>query len=158
MARIWSLAQELHMPQGVQKGKEKKIHYLTFKFIWIPIFYLTYLLMWNQNIAHLKKLANKTKQKNSPSYHSGVHLISFWFLFYFVFCMCGLWKFPGQGSNPCHSSNQCHSSDNARSLTCWELLLLIFDPWRFLYFWREILGVVFFFFFLAKKLAGHFSF
>ena len=31
-----------------------------------------------------------------------------------------MWKFPGQGSNPCHSGNQSHScnrSDNAGSLT-----------------------------------------
>ena len=28
-----------------------------------------------------------------------------------------IWKFWGQGSNPCHSSDPRHSSDNARSLT-----------------------------------------
>ena len=31
---------------------------------------------------------------------------------------CGMWKFRGQGSNPCHSSDQSHCSDSARSLTC----------------------------------------
>ena len=31
--------------------------------------------------------------------------------------MHGMWKFPGQGSNPHHSYNQSHSRDNTRSLT-----------------------------------------
>ena len=40
-------------------------------------------------------------------------------LFVFVFCHTrGMWKFPGQGSNPCHSSNLSRFSDNAGSLTC----------------------------------------
>ena len=30
----------------------------------------------------------------------------------------GMWKFLGQGSNPCPSSNPSHDSDNARSFTC----------------------------------------
>ena len=30
-----------------------------------------------------------------------------------------MWKFPGQGLNPCHSCNQSHSGDNTRSLTYW---------------------------------------
>ena len=29
-----------------------------------------------------------------------------------------MWKFLGQGSNPCHSSDLSHCSDNARSLIC----------------------------------------
>ena len=40
-----------------------------------------------------------------------------------------MWKFPDQGSNPCHSSNQSHYSDNTRSLTHWatrELLPVLF--------------------------------
>ena len=32
-------------------------------------------------------------------------------------CTQGMWKFPGQGSNPCHSRNLCHSCGNARYLT-----------------------------------------
>ena len=43
-------------------------------------------------------------------------------LFFLIFLLAmpspWYWKFPGQGSNPCHSSNQSHSSDNAGSLTC----------------------------------------
>ena len=31
----------------------------------------------------------------------------------------GMWKFPGQGSNPCHSSHPSHCRDNAGSLTHW---------------------------------------
>ena len=30
---------------------------------------------------------------------------------------CGMQKFLGQGSNPCHSSDLSHRSDNAGSLT-----------------------------------------
>ena len=40
------------------------------------------------------------------------------FFFFFFGHICGMWKFPGQGSNPCHSSNPSHCSENARSLTC----------------------------------------
>ena len=32
-------------------------------------------------------------------------------------CTCGLWKFLGQKSNPCHGSDPSYCSDNARSLT-----------------------------------------
>ena len=32
--------------------------------------------------------------------------------------VCGMWKFPGQGSNRCHSSDPSCCSDKARSLTC----------------------------------------
>ena len=40
----------------------------------------------------------------------------------FLFCYVlgharGLWKFPGQGLNPCHSSDPNHSSDHTGSLT-----------------------------------------
>ena len=38
--------------------------------------------------------------------------------FFFLGYACGLWKFPGQGSNPCHSSDPGCCSDNSRSLTC----------------------------------------
>ena len=31
--------------------------------------------------------------------------------------MCGIWKFPGQGSNPSHNCDLCHSFGNTRSLT-----------------------------------------
>ena len=37
------------------------------------------------------------------------------FLFFFG-CTGSLWKFLGQGSNPCHSCSESHSSDNARFL------------------------------------------
>lgn len=37
--------------------------------------------------------------------------IKFLFLPFFFGCTCGMWKFLGQGSNP------CHSSDNTGSLT-----------------------------------------
>ena len=40
------------------------------------------------------------------------YCFSFYFILFFWSCR-GIWKFLGQGSNP------CHSSDNARSLTCW---------------------------------------
>ena len=40
----------------------------------------------------------------------------FWF---FVDCTLGMWKFLGQGSNPCHHSSPRHCSDNIRSLTHW---------------------------------------
>ena len=34
---------------------------------------------------------------------------------------CGVWKFPGQGSNPGHSSDLIHFIDNIRSLTRWAV-------------------------------------
>ena len=37
--------------------------------------------------------------------------------FCFVCCTHEMWKFPGQGPNPCHSSSPSLCSDNARSLT-----------------------------------------
>ena len=40
-----------------------------------------------------------------------------------------MWKFPGQGLNPCCSSHMSHSSDNTRFLTCCttgELFLFFF--------------------------------
>ena len=49
----------------------------------------------------------------------------------FFFChACGMWKFPGQGSNPHHSSYQSHSSDKARSLTRWATRE---QSWKFWY-------------------------
>ena len=30
----------------------------------------------------------------------------------------GMWKFSGQGSNPCHGSDPSHCGDNTRSLSC----------------------------------------
>ena len=58
------------------------------------------------------------------------------FIYLFIFgCTCGMWKFPGQGSNPYHNSDLSHSSDNARSLTCCatgEFLVV----W-FLIFWES---------------------
>lgn len=30
---------------------------------------------------------------------------------------CGMWKFPDEGSNPCHSMNLSQSSDNTGTLT-----------------------------------------
>ena len=61
--------------------------------------------------------------------------------FYFSFgCTSSMWKFPGQGSNPCHVSEQNHSSDNIGSLphgTARGLLQIIFfvcflrpHPWH----------------------------
>ena len=41
----------------------------------------------------------------------------FFFFFPFLSCPCGIWKFPGQGSNPSQSCNLCHSCSNAWSLT-----------------------------------------
>ena len=41
-------------------------------------------------------------------------------LFFFFFGHAhGMWKFPGQGSNPCQFSDPGCCSDNARYLTCW---------------------------------------
>ena len=44
-------------------------------------------------------------------------LVLFVCLFVFGIAL-GMWKFPGQGSNPCHRSNPSHCSDNTGSLTC----------------------------------------
>ena len=35
----------------------------------------------------------------------------------FFGCTHGMWKFPGQGSNPCHSIDLSQCSDNTRSST-----------------------------------------
>ena len=41
------------------------------------------------------------------------------FIYLYIFGLTwGLWKFPGQGSNPHHRSNPRHRNDNTRSLTC----------------------------------------
>ena len=37
-----------------------------------------------------------------------------------------MWKFPGQGSNPCHSSEPSHCSDNVGSLICCNTRELLF--------------------------------
>ena len=39
------------------------------------------------------------------------------YLFIYFGCTCGMWKFLGLGTNPCHSSNSSHCSDNTGSLT-----------------------------------------
>ena len=40
-------------------------------------------------------------------------------LFFFFFGRAsGIWKFPGQGSNPSHSCSLSHCSDNTRSKNC----------------------------------------
>ena len=41
------------------------------------------------------------------------------FSLFFFGCVHGMWKFLGQGSNPCHSSSQSYCSDSAGSLTCY---------------------------------------
>ena len=49
-------------------------------------------------------------------------------------CVCGMWKFPDQGSNVCHRIDLSHGSDT-RSLTHWatrklhpsKLLILLFS-------------------------------
>lgn len=47
-------------------------------------------------------------------------MLSIYLNFFFFFCHThSMWKFPGQGSNPCHSSDLNHISDNAESLTHW---------------------------------------
>ena len=44
---------------------------------------------------------------------------------------CGMWKFPGQGSNLCHSSSLGCSSDHAGSLThCTTRELLMVTFWN----------------------------
>ena len=48
-------------------------------------------------------------------------------------CTHGMWKFLGQGSNPCHCSNPIQHIENAGSLTCCTT--------------RELLKLFFFFFF-----------
>ena len=46
------------------------------------------------------------------------NLWPFFSLFFsFFFHTCNMWKFPGQGSNPCCSDDPSHCSDNAGSLT-----------------------------------------
>ena len=48
---------------------------------------------------------------------------------FFVVCFghsCGMWKFPGQGSNPCHSSDPGLCTDNARSLIYYAIRELPF--------------------------------
>ena len=47
--------------------------------------------------------------------------LEFLFFLFFLFRLCdcthSMWKFPGQGLNPCHSSDLNHSGANAGSLT-----------------------------------------
>ena len=42
-----------------------------------------------------------------------------WLVFFFFFfgCICSMWKFLGQGLNPCHSCSPSYSSVNSGSLT-----------------------------------------
>lgn len=42
---------------------------------------------------------------------------SLFFLFFFFFCIRGVQKFPGKGSNPHHSSDPSHCGDSAKFLT-----------------------------------------
>ena len=41
------------------------------------------------------------------------------FWVFFIGCIRGMWKFPGQGWNQSHSADPSHSSDNAGSSTLW---------------------------------------
>ena len=47
---------------------------------------------------------------------------------YFFCCVRGIWKFPGQGSNPCHNSNLDHCSDSSRAFTCCAIRELLKVP------------------------------
>ena len=51
-----------------------------------------------------------------PLYISYCHVLLSLSLF-FLGHMSSVWKFPGQGSNPCHSSSPSWCSNNVRSLT-----------------------------------------
>ena len=53
---------------------------------------------------------NFIKEKNTSFYY----IIYFILFFDYAYCM---WKFLGQGSNPCHSSNLSCCSDHTGSLT-----------------------------------------
>ena len=71
---------------------------------------------------------------------------------YFGGHTCGMWKIPGQGSNPGHSSDLSHCTDNAGSLThcatkellMWYILkkfcvqFLFFTYKHFPTFWRTL--------------------
>ena len=41
------------------------------------------------------------------------------FVLFFLGHDHGMWKFPGQGSNPWDSHNQSYNSNNTLSLVCW---------------------------------------
>ena len=47
------------------------------------------------------------------------HIYTFYLKIFFKFFghTHSMWKFSGQGWNPCHSSDPSHCSDNTRSLT-----------------------------------------
>ena len=57
-----------------------------------------------------------------------------WKVFSFFFsCTCGIWKFPGQGSNPSHGCDLCHNYGNTRSLTHFAIVVtpqVLFFPKR----------------------------
>ena len=60
------------------------------------------------------------------------------YLFIFVNCSQGMWKYLGKGLNSYHSSDPSYCSDNARSLTCystsefWPTFLIEMWPQEFL--------------------------
>ena len=60
-------------------------------------------------------LNNNTQQWQGEWY---IHISNAYIDIFFC-CTHGMWKFPGQGLNPCHSSDPGHCSDNAGTLTHW---------------------------------------
>uniref|UniRef100_A0A4X1VAI2 Uncharacterized protein n=1 Tax=Sus scrofa TaxID=9823 RepID=A0A4X1VAI2_PIG len=55
------------------------------------------------------------------------HIYSSIFCLFVFGCTHSMWKFPGQGWNPCHSSVPGRCSDNTRSLTCYITRELLYS-------------------------------
>ena len=59
-------------------------------------------------------------------FSSSLSFFFFFFFFFFFGCTHGMYKLPGQGSNPCHSRDLSQYSHHVRSLTCCTTRKLLF--------------------------------
>ena len=81
----------------------------------------------NLSLLFSRQICGKSKTPLVKSQMLSSVILWLWrevgFLFVFLVFLAaytshGIWKFPGQGSNPCHGLDRFHSCGNAGSLTC----------------------------------------
>ena len=65
----------------------------------------------------------------------------FLFLLLFSGCICGTWKFLGQGLNPHHSNDPSCCSDNAGSLTHYAIREILGGFYYYYYYWFSLLTI-----------------
>ena len=111
----------------IEKIPPKRINNINFN-LKKKIFFVFWSCWWHAEVAG-SGIKPKPQQWHhqilNPMNHQGTPTLKYldytFILFYFILILFGcthdMWKFLGQGSNPCHSNDPSHCSDKAKSLT-----------------------------------------